>query len=194
MATDKFDLCSQALVLVGGNPITSFAGTSAEAITASTLYEDTVCEVISVYRWRFATRQYQLTREAAAPDMRWDAAYLLPPGTQLINAVLVNDVSIDFDRYENKLLCDAGEGDVVVAEITYRADEAYWPGYFATTLRLKLASLFAVPIAEDATKAAAYQTQYVAQLKAARLADAQSRTARKLNGIGGLRRFHGGRP
>ena len=193
MATDKFDLCSQALVLVGGNRITSFEGTSAEAITASALYEDTVKELISVYRWRFATRLFQLTRLSASPEMRWDAAYQIPDDTELINAVLVNDVPIDFDRYEDKILCNAIVDDTVIAEITYRAEEAFWPGYFTTTLRLKLASLFAVPIAEDPGKAAAYQQQFIGQLVAARKSDAQARTARKMP-VGALRRFHGGRP
>lgn len=193
MATDKFDLCSQALVLVGGNRITSFDGAGAEEIVASSLYEDTVREILSVYPWRFATRQFQLTRLAAAPLSRYDAAYQLPAGTERINAVLVQDISIDFDRYEDQLLCDAGATDVVIASLTYRADEAYWPGYFTTTLRLKLASMFAVPIAEDAGKMSAYNTAFVQQLKAARLSDAQGRTARKINGIGALRRYHGGR-
>ncbi len=194
MATDKFDLCSQALVLVGGTRITSFDGNGAEAIIAGSLYEDTVREVISVYPWRFATRQFGLTRLGAAPDARWDAAYQLPSGTERINAVTVLDTPIDFDRYEDHILCNAGVEDVVIADLTYRPVEAYWPGYFTTTIRLKLASVFAVPVAEDSGKAQAYQSMYVAQLKAARLADAQSRTARKLNGIGGLRRYHGGRP
>lgn len=190
---NKFQICSRASVMVGGNQIAGFNKLSQEEIVAEELYDAIVDDIVSSYRWRCMSGQFQLSREAAEPLSRYSAAYQLPPNTQLINAVMVDDRLIEFDRYREKLLCDATKDETVIADVTYRADESFWPGYFETIVRLKLAAAFAVPIAEDADKAAFYEGQFVRRSAAARTNDAQGRTARKLP-VGSLRRYHGGRP
>lgn len=190
---NKFRIASRASVMVGGSQILGFNGATTEEIIAGELYDPTVDDIVSMYRWRCMTMQFTLSRIAAAPLARYEAAYQLPAETQLINAVTIDDVPIEFDRYQDKIYCNADVGEVVVADITYRADEAFWPGYFETLVRLKLASAFAVPIAEDTQKAAFYEGQFIRKLGAAKTNDAQGRTARKLP-VGGLRRYHGGQP
>ena len=193
MALDKYEICSRALVRVGGKRITSFEGIGAEAVTAYTLYESAVRALLSKYRWRFSSRQIVLTREATPGDARWSARYLIPAETLNIHAVTIRDAPIEFDRYENWIFCDAHDTDVLTLDFTYRSEEAYWPGYFDTTLELRLASDFAVPIADDIEKASYYQQLFRLEFAVAKAMDSQGRTARKLP-VGRFAAFMGGRP
>ncbi len=193
MAVDKFSISSEALLLVGANPISDFAGGSAESIVAANLYEATVSELICQHRWACFKRQEQLSRRAVAPSAKWDAAYALPADCEVIHGLYSNDQTIDFDRYREDVLCDALATETVILEYTYRAPEAYWPGYFASVVRYKLAAVFAVPIADDVDKAKFYETKYLRQYASAKQVESQGRTAQKMP-VGGLRRYHGGRP
>lgn len=192
MSLDKFEICSRALIRVGGQKITSFEGVGAESVTAYTLYEPAVRALLSKYRWRFSSRQQVLTRQDTGGDARWSARYQIPSEAMNIHAITINDAPIDFDRYENWIYCDAMDTDTLVMDYTYRALEAYWPGYFDTTLELRLASDFAVPIADDLDKASYYQQLFLREFAVAKQMDAQGRTARKMP-VGRLARFAGGR-
>lgn len=193
MAVNKFEIASQALVLVGANPIVSFDGAGAENVAASTLYEAAVRELLGAYPWRFSTRKVQLTRLVAVPPDEWDAAYQMPADILTVHAVRVSDEPIEFDRYEDQVLCGAQASDVVIGELTFRSSEPYWPAYFETALRYKLASYFAIPLADDTDKASLYEGKFLRAFGSAKTQDAQARTARKLRGVGGLARYHGGR-
>lgn len=190
---DKFKLCSEASILVGGNRVLGFNNASTEEQVAGELYDSVIDSLIGGYRWRCFTTQFQLSRREAPPLARYSAAYLIPPKTALLNAVTVNDALIEFDRYDDLILCDAEATDEVIADITRRTDEAHWPPYFTNCARLLLASMFAVPIAEDVNKAAAYEQKFRVAYSQARSVDSQGRTARKLP-VGGFARIHGGRP
>lgn len=193
MALDKFDVCSRALVRVGGHPINSFEGEGAEEVTAATLYESAVRALLSAYRWRFSSMQVQLTRLLAEPMARWSATYECPANLLNIHAVMVNDTPIKFDRFESYVFCDAQATDTVIMDMTYRSDEAYWAPYFEQVLELRLAADFAVPIAEDADKAQYYEQRFLRQYAMARNMDAQGRTARKMP-VGGFAAYVKGRP
>ena len=181
MAVTDIDICSRALVLIGATPITSFADGTTESTVASNLYEDTVRDLLSRHRWRFSSGQAQLSRRTDAPDAKWDAAYQLPSDMLLLHDVTVNDRSIDYDRYQNLVYCDADEADVVFADYTFRADEDLWPPYFVTCVELTLASLFAYSVANQIQTADYMEKKALRQMAMARSIDSQSQTTRKLD-------------
>jgi hypothetical protein len=192
VATNKYMVCSNAMILLGAGQVTGFSQASTEEIVAEELYEATVTELLSAYRWRFACKYVQLDRIAEAPLMRWDAAYQLPSNASVVHGLYVNDTSIDFDRQEDQLLCNAGEDDVVVCLLGFRPNESDFPPYFESALRFRLASLFAIPVADDSQKANMYDGMFQRAFAQARSIESQGRTAQKLP-VGGLRRYHAGR-
>lgn len=193
MPINRYDLASQALVLVGHRPIASFDGPSSGEIAAATLYEGTTADLLGLHRWTFNKQAVQLTRLADAPVTEWDAAYQLPADVDVIYAVQVRGCDIEFDRYGDEIHCDAAETDTVVLIKSRGATEAAWPSYFITAARLLLASVFAIPVAENEQKAALYEGKFTRALTQAKLLDSQGRTAAKMP-VGALRRYHGGRP
>lgn len=181
MSDSKFDICSKALVLVGANTISSFTANTTESTVANQLYESTLENMLTRSRWRFAAKQAQLSRNASAPTARWSAKYAVPTGTMIIHTVTVGDNVIEFDRYEDDILCDASTSDVVVADYTFQPSEANFPPYFKQALVFELASLFAGAIARNDRLSNLYQQRAIAQLAIARAQDSQAQTTRKVD-------------
>jgi hypothetical protein len=187
---DKFKLASQALVLVGHPPIANFSGPSSGAIVANEIYDDTMLELLGLHRWRHATKAVQLARLGAVPATEWEAAYQIPADATIIHGLQVNGCDIEFDRFGGELHCNALATDTVVLITGFHPPEATWPPYFVALARLKLASVFAIPVAESEEKASLYEGKFVRQLGAAKLMDSQGRTASKLP-VGRFRAYVG---
>lgn len=181
MSDSKFDICNKALVLVGANTITSFSENTTESKVANQLYESTLENMLTRSRWRFAAKQAQLSRNASAPTARWSAKYAIPTGTMILHTVTVSDNVIEYDRYEDDILCDASTSDVVVADFTFQPSEANFPPYFKQALVFELASLFAGAIARNDSLSQLYQNRAIAQLAIARAQDSQAQTSRKVD-------------
>lgn len=188
---NRFQMCSRAMVLVGGNKIASFSGTSTEETIAEELYEVTLLGLLSDYRWRFASDYIELNRLSEMPIHKWTAQYQLPADVTVIYGCYGDGEKIEFDRVREKILCDAMPEEQVVLHVGFRPDEAEFPPYFETVLVFRLAAVFAVPIAEDTQKAAFYEGVAMRKFAAAKAIEAQGRTPQKMP-TGGLRRYHGG--
>lgn len=186
MAITSIDICARALVLIGAAPLTSFSDGSTEATVASSLYEDTVRDMLSRHRWRFASGQAQLSRLTAVPDARWDAAYQLPANLLILHAVTVTDSVIAYDRYQDLVYCNAGPDDTVIADYSFRADEYLWPPTFITAVEYQLASIFAYSVAAQEQLSDLMEKRAIRYTAIARSIDSQSQTTRRLN----VQRFH----
>jgi hypothetical protein len=182
MSTSKFDIASRAFVLVGGEVISSFSDGTRESTIASVLYEELVRGELASHPWRFAIKKEQLSRESAAPvGAQWAAAYQLPSDLLLLRAVKVNGSDISYGRYESKVLCDAVDSDVVVADILYRVGEQEWLPYFTSGLVFKLAAAFGGALARDGALVNAFESKALAQLRVARTMDSQSQTTTEIS-------------
>jgi hypothetical protein len=181
VAVTDIDICSRALVLIGATPITSFADGTTESTVAANLYEDTVRDLLSRFRWRFASGQAQLSRRVDTPESKWDAAYNLPADLLLLHDVTVNDNQIEYDRYQNLVYCDAAAEDVVVADYTFQAEEDLWPPYFVTLVELQLASIFAYSVANQINTADFMEKKALRQMALARNIDSTAQTSRRFD-------------
>lgn len=181
MAITDIDICARALVLIGASPITSFEDGTTEATVAANLYEDTVRDMLSRHRWRFASGQAQLSRLVDVPDARWDAAYQLPADLILLHGVTVTDDPIAYDRYQDKVYCNATAEDLVYADYTFQANEDLWPPFFVTAVEYQLASIFAYSVAAQEGLSDIFEKRAMRQLVICRTLDSQSQTTRRLN-------------
>ena len=184
MATTDIDICARALIMIGAEPITSFVDGTTESKVASNLYTDTIKNLISNYRWRFASKQSQLSRLTDAPDAIWDSAYQLPADMLTLHTVLVNDRPIKYNRYGDMAYCNATSRDKVFADYTYY-DEGLtnpailFPAYFIYTAELTLASLFAFSVAQNTELSVALENKAGRQLAISRNLDSQQNTTKK---------------
>ena len=177
----KIDICNQGLVLIGANTIASFTDNTVESKVANQLYETTLRSLLTKARWRFATKQAQLTKLATDPLDKWDSAYQIPNDAILIHTVTVSDNVIVFDRYNEELFTNTSSSDVVVCHYTYQTHEKEFPDYFTQAVVFELASLFAGAIARNDGLSTLYQKRANQQLVLARSMESQTQTTRKLN-------------
>ncbi|MEK9693259.1 MAG: hypothetical protein VW235_10045 [Rhodospirillaceae bacterium] len=177
----KFDICNQALVLVGANTITSFSQNTTESKVANQLYENTLNTLLTRCRWRFASKQIQLSYDSTAPLGRWNSKHSVPADALIINTVTVDDNIIQYDRYNDYIFSDADSTDTVIADYTYSPSETNLPAYFIQSLVFELASLFAGAIARNDNLSNLYNQRAIAQLAIARNIDSQAQTTRRVD-------------
>ena len=177
----KIDICNQGLVLIGANTIASFTDNTTDSKVANQLYETTLRSMLTKARWRFASKQAQLSKLATDPLDKWDSAYQIPNDAILIHTLTVSDNVIVFDRYNEELFTNTSTNDTVVCHYTYQPHEAELPDYFVQALVFELASLFAGAIARNDNLSTLYQRRAQQQLLLARSTESQTQTTRKLN-------------
>ena len=181
MADSKFDICNKALVLVGANTISSFTQNTTESNVSNQLYESTLENLLTRCRWRFASKQAQLSKNTTNPDARYDSSYALPSDAHIIHTVTVGDDIIKYDRYGQNLFTNTTSSDTVIADYTFQPSESIFPPYFKQTLVFELASLFAGAIARNDQLSELYHKRSIAQLAIAKATDGQAQTTRRLN-------------
>ena len=179
-SNSALDIASRALVLIGAEPITSFEGSSNEALVASNMYEDVVRSSLCVCRWRFATEHAVLNQLTDTPTGRFDIAHQLPSNLLMLHAVTVNDNKIQYTVYGDKVFSDQTTNDVLIADYTFRAEEVDFPSYFALAVQYSLASVFATAIARDDKLMEMMEVKAERLMAKARNLDGQQQTSRVL--------------
>ncbi len=180
-ATSPIDVCTRSLVLIGAQPITSFSDGSNEALVAVNLYEDTAQASLVNTRWRFAVNQAVGNRLSDAPTGRWTSAYQIPSDSLMINAVTVNDVSIEYQIYGNFIFSNASVNDEVVIDYNFRQDENKWPSYFIQAVVYELAGHFALALARNDQMSNNMFEKARFFMQKARTLDSQQQTTLKLS-------------
>ena len=182
MASDTdIAIASNALVMIGSQPISSFSDDDGGAVVANEIYEDVVEELLAEKDWTFAKKMSNsLSSLAATPEVLWDAAYQLPSDLIDVRTVLVGDSVVDYEVYGDQIFLDAGITEVVTAIYTYRAPENTWAPWFRLYAEFTLASCFAGSVAMKSDLAEMYQQKAAQQGAKARKRDSQRQTARKV--------------
>jgi len=164
--TSSVSIVSNALIMLGDAPISSFNQGGAGATAASNLYESSYRNLLSLHRWKFATKQAKLSRLAEAPlrdDYKYQ--YQLPTDyVQLSNTSAGRDYMI----YEDKIYTGANE---LYIDYIYRINEDKLPDYFIMALQFFFASILAIPVTGNSTRAEEYRVQYENQMKRAKFQD-----------------------
>ena len=137
-------------VLIGANPISSLTeGT--EGRVATELYDDIYEGVLSSFRWRFATKQIQLSRLTQTPLNTYQYQYQLP--TDLI-MVIKGETLDDYEIYGDKLYSNLSQE--LHCDYIRNVPESEWPVYFAKMIEYALATDFAPSIRQSSCIFCAY--------------------------------------
>ena len=170
------DICSNALILIGDSPISSFTDTGSGAQAAANLYPETYRQVLSEHPWSFAMKDQQLSRLSASPDEEtgFRYAFQLPPDMvrlwRIFSHSEYNIVGSLLYSNEQKL----------IARYIHQVDETSLPPHMVKTLEYKMASEFAILVTEDTQKAQYYEGKYLDMLIRAKSIDSQGRPQHKI--------------
>ena len=108
----KLSICSDALIMLGAAPLSSFGDGTDEAQVADRLYDDVRDTILMQYPYSWTLRKKKLARLADAPTNEWRYKYQLP-GDMLGNPKAVFDTDAvgarpvrDFEIYSRALKFD----------------------------------------------------------------------------------------
>lgn len=149
----SIDIASNALILVGDEPINSFSDPGAGALAAANLYPQVKQRFLSFHPWTWALKQQRLNLLTAAPDdlSGFDFAFQLP--TDLIR--LWNIQPYQNYRIIGDLLY-ANQNTGMLATYVFDVDEPNIPAHGVKALEYLLASELAISVTEDEDKAVLY--------------------------------------
>lgn len=183
MPTTKLEVASSALVMIGANAVSAFSATgTAEEIACHHLYQTCLDQWLSLFPWRFATKTAELSRDVTGPVTLWSASYQQPADMKALQAVIVDTIgrAIPFDRFEDKIRCDAGSSQKVYAVYTYEPAVVRWPGYFVALMEVALANKLAFALASKLDLKADYEKDVEKFFRLAKNADSRQQTTRRL--------------
>lgn len=134
MAFTSVQICANALIRLGAQPIQSFDEGTDIATTCETIYEMKRDYILSSYPWSFTMKFAQLSRLTATPTAQWDYQFALP-ADRLSSGIVAVFTSEDtsalpiqaYNLVGNKLLSNETE-----LWVKYQADtdETLWPAHF----------------------------------------------------------------
>lgn len=165
------DLASNALVLIGDEPISSFTDSGAGAQAAAALYLETYRGVLAMHPWTFALKEQSLNLLSQTPDdlTGFDSAYQIPPDLVRLWAVFPHS---NYTIVGSLLYSNENE---LLARFVFQAEETDLPPHVVKAVEYKLAAEFAIPVTESSSKAELYETKFTKQLGMARTIDSQGR-------------------
>lgn len=151
-------VCSDALLMLGARPITSFNEGTDSANLCDRLYPGVKNSTLQAYHWSFSMKKVQLARTINTPVNEYKYEYVLPSdrlGT-ISKAYTSLDQGastfVDWIIQGDKLLTDA---EVVAVDYQFNVQESDMPAYFVQLLKYMMAWHLSEPVTDQITK-----TQY----------------------------------
>lgn len=179
MALTDIEICSAALLKLGARGIASFAEASTEADVARSLYPVTRDGLLAAYPWSFTLAQTALAAEPTAPPADYAHAFALPADClRVLSAGTgTSGRGLDYRIQGRQLLADA---DSLMLTYQRGVDEADLPPFFVAALIARLAAELCLPITESSSRAQGLHQLAAAEIRLARLLDAQQSTPRQV--------------
>jgi hypothetical protein len=161
---------------VGAHTIASFDEGTAEAEVAASLYPTVRDAVLSSHPWNFATYQMTLPKLSAPPIADFANAFQLPADCiRVLSAGTAGrGQGAVYKIVQRQVLTDVDE---VVLTYVSRPDELDFPAFFDVALIAQLAAEFCIPLTDSTSRWEMLHKLAEAELRRARLIDAQEDTA-----------------
>jgi hypothetical protein len=156
MTTD-ISIASQALVLLGDNPLSSFTDETDAAKLVAQRYPGLRKRLISSHPWRCMMTKAELTREAAAPIGEWAYSYIIP-GEALGSGAqaLFSSNGIDelpaksYEVFGRRIYTNYKR---VFIDFVVEKPESEWPAWFADLMMYALMADIAFPVTDQQSTA-----------------------------------------
>lgn len=153
-------ICSDALLLLGANAITSFNEGTDSANVCDRLYPDIRDQALMTYPWSFSFKKVKLSRLVTTPTTEYKYEYQLPgdrlgsPRQVFISSSPGQRPVKEYRIFQDKLLSDYEE---VWIDYQYSVGEFEMPVYFVQLLKYLMAWHLSYPVTDQDSKAQYWQ-------------------------------------
>ena len=173
MATTKFTIATQALLKIGGNPISSFDGNDRESIVVSNMYDDTKKSLLYYTFWNFATQKTTVSALVETiTDASYKYVYQLPGDYIRVKGIFDQHGTrhTDFSVEKNKVYANISPLNL---EYIQNKSETEFPPFFTEVLIAKLAYEICEAVTGVGTLQERLAQDYERKLRTAKTVDGQ---------------------
>ncbi len=173
------EIGSNALRLLGDDPITSLTEDSERARLVNAIYEEVRNEVTRAAMWNCAKDRQVLASLATTPAFGWSYYHQLPSTCLRVIDVLSGDIRIDHEVEGRKIMTDVSSVNLIfLKKIT---DPNDMDALFIGAYTAKLAAELAEPVTGSRSLAEQMWTLYDRKVREARTIDSQEGTVSNLD-------------
>lgn len=182
MAITKFDICSNALIMLDAATISSFDDNTKEADLCAVRYKFVKEDEQVQHTWNFNTVYAELARDTKEPtEQNWRYQFTQPTDMLRLNAVFNqngNAIS-DFENRQGKIFAN---NERVFLKYQADASETEFPVFFREVLIYRMAAELSQAISGDQRIVDTQWNLYRDKLRTARRIDTQSNMPKRVIG------------
>lgn len=163
--TSEVEICSNALRMLGANPIIALTDASTEARLCNGLYAGTRDDLIAQHPWNFCKRRVALAQLVDVPAFEYAVQYELP--ADCIGILKTWPEYVQYKIEGRRILSHSGG-----MKLLYKArieDPDLFPVYFVTVLEYYLAARLAYPLIRSMQIERMRYEEYLMKLQSARM-------------------------
>lgn len=174
MAATDVSICSNASLLLGGNPINSLTENTDRARLASNLFPVVRDYVLRRHPWNCAVKRVVLSPDSDAPAFDWAYQFTLPSDYMRALSVGQAGEEVEYKIEGRKLLSD---DNPCYLRYVYRNDiPASWDDMLVYAMTVSMRAVMAYPITQSTSLEQLIEQELKDVLKQARAVDGQDET------------------
>ncbi len=153
MAVSNVSICNKALILLGGDTISSLTDDTKAAILCNNIFDITKNSLLRVSNWNFAVKRLALALNVATPAWGYSFSYSLPQ--DFLRLLEKEDENIYPFKIEGRALLTDDPGSSSSINIRYISkidDPNLFDALFVDLLAARLAVELATPLTDSATR------------------------------------------
>ena len=173
------EIASNALRLLGDDPITSFSDDTERARLVNAIYEEMRDEVTRAAVWNCCKSRQVLASLSETPAFGWAYYHQLPAECLRVVDVLSGDTRIDHTIEGRRLMTDVSSVNLIFLQRVTDPNE--FDVLFISAYTARIAAELALPVSGSNTVATAMWTAYDKKITEARTIDSQEGTPANLD-------------
>ena len=173
------EIASNALRLLGDDPITSFSDDTERARLVNAIYEEMRDEVTRASVWNCCKSRQVLASLSETPAFGWAYYHQLPADCLRVVDVLSGDTRIDHTIEGRRLMTDVSSVNLIFLQRVTDPNE--FDVLFISAYTARIAAELALPVSGSNTVATAMWTAYDKKITEARTIDSQEGTPANLD-------------
>jgi len=178
--TSAVDICSQALMLVGAEPINALTDNTPRARLVSRNFERVYQSVMRAHFWDSCTKRVVLSPLSLAPTFGYSYAYQIPSDCLRVIGIDADDYPIEHHIEGQTILCNQS---VVYLRYLFANDVIEtWDAGLVDVVIYALALEICYTLTRNASLTAYFQGEYDKRLRRARWSDGQQGVVRQIAG------------
>jgi hypothetical protein len=174
MAATPVSICSNALLMLGAQPINAFTEATDRARAASNLWPAVRDYVLRRHPWNCAIKRVVLSPDTAAPEFDWAYQYTLPSDYLRMLSVGEAGAEAEFSIESGKLLCD--DNPALLRYVWRNENTGSWDDMLVWGATVSMKAVLAYPITKSASMEQLVEAALKDVLRQARAVDGQDGT------------------